>query len=72
MAMRAIVSIPHADGTYDNVGMNRRYISNEYKTERNLIHNVQKRNPGQKLRLEVWYSWDNRYSEPNKIIFTRG
>ena len=53
--MKAIITRPREDGTYDDVGMNNRILTGDYVTTRNLIkHGTPKHFKG-KLRYEIFH-----------------
>lgn len=35
--MKAIITRPNSDGTYDDVGMNNQYLTSHYKTKTGLL-----------------------------------
>lgn len=66
--MKAIITRPNEDGTYDEVGMGNRHLTKPYKTLKNLIKwNIPDHYKG-KIRFEIWYG-DNIYKDPDKVIF---
>jgi hypothetical protein len=64
--MRAIITYPNPDGTYDEIGTNNRHVSKSYKTLGALLkYNVR---PGLKARFEI-YLTENFYKQPDKVIY---
>lgn len=66
--MKAIITRPNEDGSYDEVGMNNRYLVSHYKTKRGLLrYGIAKHYKG-KVRIEIWYG-DNIYKEVNETLY---
>ena len=66
--MRAIITRPNNDGTYDEVGMNNRTITKNYKSKQSLKRYAipdHFKNKG-KLRIEYFI---NIYNEPFDIEY---
>lgn len=65
--MKAIVTRPNTDNTYDEVGMNNRYLTSRYRTEKGLLrYGIAKHFKG-KIRVEIYYG--NIYGKPDKTIY---
>lgn len=66
--MKAIVTHQNEDGTFDDVGTNNRFVTKQYKTERNLIKF--NRNPKfpRKVRFEFYRSCIIREDKPYKTV----
>lgn len=67
--MRAIITQPNKDGTYDDVGMNNRTVTKNYKTFKNLIQHGIPSNFVGRLRLEIWHG-ENIYGKPKEVVYT--
>lgn len=66
--MKAIITRPNSDGTYDAVGMNNRLLTSRYKTEKGLFkYGISSHFKGL-LRIELF---DNIYKDPIKITYFR-
>ena len=70
--MRAILSkFEPKYNQYRNVGTDGRTITKEYKSLATLyrygIRPYLKMWDG-KLKAEIWYNWNNRYKDPNKVM----
>jgi hypothetical protein len=66
--MRAIITRPRNDGTYDEVGMNNRTLTKHYETERGLLkYGIPKHFKGT-LRIELYNSTIHS-DKPLKIIY---
>ena len=64
--MRAIITRPN-NGIYDEVGMNNRFMTSDYKTENGLIkYGIPKYFRG-KLRIEIYTSL--HMSKPVKTLY---
>jgi hypothetical protein len=67
-AMRAIITRPNTDGSYDEVGMNNRMLTGEYKTRWGLLkYSLPKWWKG-KIRVEI-YRGSIHKPNPNEITF---
>lgn len=68
--MRAIITKQNDDGTYNDVGMNNRYLSKPYSTERGLIRfAIPKFWTVHKVRLEIF--GESIYGIPAKVIYVQ-
>lgn len=70
--MQAIITKRNADGSYDNVGMENRTVTKQYKTARNLLKfgvPASWRNFG--FRIE-WFKKFDSYSDPFKVTYHEG
>lgn len=52
------------------VGTTDRFITNEYKRLSSILKIAQNfaKKINHSVRIELYYNWDNRYSDPNKTI----
>jgi hypothetical protein len=67
--MRIIYTRQNPDGSYDDVGMNNRGITSNYKTTNGFLrYGVPTNFYGHNVRLEVFYG-DNVYKNPDKVKF---
>ena len=65
--MRAIITRPNLDNSYDEVGMNNRISTKEYKTIPGIIKNAIPKHFKGKIRIELY---QNIYAiNPIKTIF---
>jgi len=67
--MRAIITRPRADGSYDEVGMNNRTLTKEYKTKEGLLRYGLPSWTGV-LRVEIYMASIHKPT-PDKTIFIR-
>ena len=67
--MRAIITRPNSDGTYDEVGTNNRTVSYSYNTLRNLQRFAIPDNFKGKIRLEIFFSDSIPVGKPDLTIF---
>ena len=67
--MRAIITRPREDGSYDEVGMNNRTLTKEYKTVERLLRYGLPHWEGT-LRVEIYLSGIHKPT-PDKIILIR-
>lgn len=66
--MKAIVTRPNSDGTYDEVGMRNRYLTSQYKTERGLLrYGIADYFKGT-IRIEL-FSDNGIFRDPYKTIY---
>lgn len=67
--MKAIITRPNSDGTYDDVGMNNRTVSGTYRLLSNLIkHGTPKHFKG-RLRYELFYGDSILPEKPDKTAY---
>lgn len=67
--MRAIVTRPNEDGSYDEIGTNNRMVTGVYKTLKNLVKFGVPFWKG-KLRVEVYA--DSIHQPAIKVIYVKG
>lgn len=69
--MKAIITRPNSDGTYDDVGMNNRTVVGPYKLLNNLIrHGTPQHFKGKgRLRYELFYGDSILPEKPDKTIY---
>lgn len=69
--MRAYISRYKRNESIPEVGMSNRFITGEYKSLKALIrYGVKSCTPlGSCARIELYYNWDNRYAEPDKVYY---
>tara|TARA_R110000868_G_scaffold411127_1_gene701891 strand:+ start:460 stop:672 length:213 start_codon:yes stop_codon:yes gene_type:complete len=66
--MKIICTRQNKDNTYDEVGMNNRFLTSKYTTTNGFIrHGIPSNYYGNTLRLEVWYG-DSIYRAPDKTM----
>ena len=53
--MKAIVTIRNQDGSYDEVGMRNRFVTNAYKTQAGLLRGI-RRITSKAIRVEVYHN----------------
>jgi hypothetical protein len=67
--MKLICTRQNSDGSYDNVGMNNRFLTSQYKTTRGFIrYGIPTSYYGNTLRLEIFYG-DNVHRDPDKTQY---
>jgi hypothetical protein len=67
--LKIICTRQNKDKTYDEVGMNNRYLTSKYTTTNGFLrHGIRTDYFGNNIRLEVWYG-DNIYREPDKVLY---
>jgi hypothetical protein len=67
--VKIICSRQNSDGSYDDVGMNNRFLTSQYNTVRGFIrYGIPTSYYGNTLRLEVFYG-DNVYRDPDKTQY---
>ena len=67
--MKAIVTRQNEDGTFNEVGMNTRYISDEYKLLRNLLTFGVSARKGI-YRLEIYHG-NSIFGAPQRVIYVK-
>ena len=67
--LKIICTRQNKDKTYDEVGMNNRYLTSKYTTTNGFLrHGIRTDYFGNNIRLEVWFG-DNIYREPDKVLY---
>lgn len=66
--MKAIVTIRNEDGSYDEVGMRNRFVTNNYRTRRNLIRFGVRKVTSKAVRLELYHNHLLESEKPNQVI----
>jgi hypothetical protein len=67
--LKIICTRQNKDKTYDEVGMNNRYLTSKYTTTNGFLrHGIRTEFYGNNIRLEVWYG-NNIYRDPDKVLF---
>lgn len=66
--MKAIVTIRNQDGSYDEVGMRNRFVTNNYRTRRNLIRFGVRKVTSKDVRLELYHNHLLESEKPNQVI----
>ena len=64
--MRAIITRQNADGSYDGVGMNNRYLTKDYRLQHNLLTFGLSARVGT-YRVEIFHGSIHR--DPSKILY---
>jgi hypothetical protein len=68
--MLIIYTRQNPDGSYDEVGMNNRGITKDYKTTAGFLrHGLPTSFYGHTVRLEVFYNDQRTVGEPDKTMF---
>lgn len=67
--MKIICTRQNEDKTYDEVGMNNRFLTSEYTTTNGFLrYGIPTHFYGNDIRLEVWFG-DNIYRAPDKVLY---
>ena len=64
--MKAIITYPNPDGTYDEVGTRNKWLTSHYKTERGLLRYAVQ---GRPARIEYF---TNIFADPYKVSYVNG
>jgi hypothetical protein len=67
--MKIICTRQNEDKTYDEVGMNNRFLTSKYTTTNGFLrYGIPTHFYGNDIRLEVWFG-DNIYRAPDKVLY---
>jgi hypothetical protein len=67
--MKIICTRQNKDKSYDQVGMNNRFLTSKYNTTNAFLrHGIRTDYYGNNLQLEVWFG-DNIYRAPDKVLY---
>jgi hypothetical protein len=67
--MKIICTRQNKDGSYDEVGMNNRFLTSNYTTTNGFLrYGIPTHFYGHTLQLEVFYG-DNVYRNPDKTVY---
>jgi hypothetical protein len=66
--MKAIVTRKNEDGTYDEVGMNNKFLTSQYKTVSGLIrHGIPKHWKDRGIKIEIFYG--SIYRDSDRVLY---